>query len=308
TSDTPTSEVPATVVGPAGTYDVVRVIGQLVDPARDGRVISYQVYAPADVADLAPVIVVSHGGAGNPRGHLAGEHLGTTFASGGFVAVHLAHDRSVAGSRQLDDRPADVAFFLDELAAGRVELPVGFHGSADLGRVGHTGHSYGAYTAHAVGGATYARTYTDPRIDAIAPISPQGPDQFGAFLRGPDDTTWSTVTIPVFDLIGGDEIDSNAVDSVERPGWRLAPFDHYPGTSDTFRTIVAGADHSDMWRTGADDVQAFVAVEILDFMRVYVAGDAEVDPCGIGVGELVTTSATIERHPAAVGTLIGSCG
>ncbi|MEZ5222766.1 MAG: hypothetical protein R2743_14820 [Ilumatobacteraceae bacterium] len=111
----------------------------------------------------------------------------------------------------------------------------------------------------------------------------------------------------MFDLIGGDEIDSNAVDSVERPGWRLAPFDHYPGTSDTFRTIVAGADHSDMWRTGAADVQTFIAVEILEFMRVYVVGDDAADPCGIGVGELVSTSATIERHPATVGTLIGSC-
>lgn len=299
------------VVGPAGTFEVLSTTGRIVDPARDGRVISYQVFAPAGTDGAAPVILVSHGGFGSPRGHLAGNHLGETFASGGFVAVHLAHDRSAPGDRQVDDRPADVSVFLDELEAGRIELPDGFTGSVDTGRIGHTGHSFGAYTSHAVGGATYARTYRDDRIDAIAPISPQGPDQFGAFVNGPGDTTWSTVTIPAFDLIGGDEIDSNAVDSVRRPGWRLAPFDHYPGTSDTFRTIVAGADHSDMWRTGDGDVERFVATEILDFMRRYVAGDTTVDVCGIGVAdggdELTSTTATVERRAAGPTSPAAAC-
>jgi hypothetical protein len=297
----------------AGTYEVDRVVGQVVDDARAGRVISYQVYAPIGVAGDVPVVLVSHGGFGNPRGHLAGEHLGSTFASGGFVAIHLAHDVSAAGSRQVDDRPADVTFLLDQFAAGRIAMPPSFAGRPDLDRVGHTGHSYGAYTSHAVGGADYtgspgvASPFRDDRIDAIAPISPQGPDQFGGFVNGPDDSTWSTVTIPAYDLIGGDEVSSNAVNSIQRPGWRLAPFDHYPGTSDTFRTIIAGQDHLDMWSTGAPDVEAFVAGEILDFMRVYVAGDPTADPCAIGVGAVTSTTASLERGPAATGSRLTTC-
>lgn len=300
-----TIPVTAAVVAQAGTYTVATVVDRVTDPARDRR-IAYTVYAPVGVTGPVPVILVSHGGEGNPRGHLSAPHLGSTFASGGFIAIHLAHDRPADGAMAIDDRPADVTFVLDELAAGRITLPGEFGGSPDLDRVGHTGHSFGAYTSHAVAGATYLRTYRDERIDAIAPISPQGPDQFGAFVDGPGDTTWTTVTIPAFNLIGGDEIDSNAVDSIVRPGWRLAPFDNYPGTSDTFRTIIDGQNHSEMWRTGSDEVQRFIAEEILDFMRLYVAGDLTVDACGIGVGEL--TYASIERHPAAAGTHLSSCG
>ncbi len=296
---------PDTSVGPAGTYEVVSVVGRTTDPARD-RVISYQVYAPAGVPGPVPVILVSHGGEGNRNGHLSAPYLGTTFASGGFVAIHLAHDVSVDDRRQVDDRPADITFLLDELAAGRIDLPAGFPGTPDLDRVGHTGHSFGAYTSHAVAGADYGRPTTrDDRIDAIAPISPQGPDQFGAFLTA-EANTWQTVTIPVFDLIGGDEVDSNAVDSIVRPGWRLVPFQHYPGTSDTYQVVIDGQRHSDMWRTGSPEVQTFVATEILDFMRVYAAGDTTVDVCTIGVGDLSIT--TLDRRPADGGdTALAAC-
>ena len=106
--------------------------------------------------------------------------------------------------------------------------------------------------------------------------------------------------------IGGDEVDSNAVDSIVRPGWRLVPFQHYPGTSDTYQVVIDGQRHSDMWRTGSPEVQTFVATEILDFMRVYVAGDTTVDVCTIGVGDLSIT--TLDRRPADGGdTALAAC-
>jgi poly(3-hydroxybutyrate) depolymerase len=278
--------------------------GSARDPARN-RIVRYVAFAPLDTPGATPVILVSHGGDGSARGHLTAPHLGSTLAAGGFLAIHVGHDVSTDGRRQLDDRPADITFVLDELAAGRLALPAGFTGTPDLERVGHTGHSFGAYTSHAVAGATYDRTYRDERIDAIAPISPQGPDQFGAFVRAPGDTTWTTVTIPSFNLIGGDEIDSNAVDTIQRPGWRLAPFDNYPGTSDTFRTIIAGQGHSDMWRTGSDEVKEFIANEILQFMRRYVAGDTTIDLCDIGVGDL--TYVQTERQPGGDNSQLTTC-
>jgi len=289
-------------------HEVATLEGAITDPARD-RLIPYLVYAPMGIDGEVPLILVSHGGTGNARGHLSAPHLGTTFATGGFVAIHVGHLPSDTAAGQLSDRPADITFVLDQLEAGAIELAPGFIGTVDLTRAGHTGHSFGAYTSHAVGGATYANTSgtsRDDRIDAIAPISPQGPDQMGGFDRGPEDNTWTTVTIPSYNLIGGAEVDSNAVDSIRRPGWRLAPFDRYPDVSDTFRSIIADQIHSDMWRTGRPEVQQFIAGEILEFMRVYVAGDADADPCSIGVGGLATVS--LERHPAATGSLISTCG
>ncbi|MCX6520885.1 MAG: hypothetical protein NTZ21_09500 [Actinobacteria bacterium] len=304
----PATTEPATTepAVPTATYEVATLEGSVTDPARD-RQIPYLVYAPVGLDGAVPLILVSHGGAGSARGHLSAPHLGTTFATGGFVAIHVGHLPSDSPGGQLGDRPADITFLLDQLEAGAIEFPATFTGTIDLTRVGHTGHSFGAYTSHAVAGATYASTsgtYVDERIDAIAPISPQGPDQMGGFDRGPDDNTWMTVTIPSYNLIGGAEVDSNAVDSIVRPGWRLAPFDRYPGTSDTFRSIIADQTHSDMWRTGSTEVQQFVAGEILEFMRIYVAGDTSA--CDIGVGAL--TSVTLERHPAETGSLLDTCG
>jgi hypothetical protein len=301
----PPATVPATV--PA-EYEVATLEGAVTDPAR-GRLIPYLVYAPIGLDGDVPLILVSHGGTGNARGHLSAPHLGTTFAAGGFMAIHVGHLPSEVVAGQLGDRPADITFVLDQLDAGAIAMPDGFVGTVDLTRVGHTGHSFGAYTSHAVGGATYASTdgtYRDERIDAIAPISPQGPDQMGGFDRGPDDNTWMTVVIPSYNVIGGAEIDSNAVDTIVRSGWRLAPFDRYPDASDTYRSIIADQTHSDMWREGSPAVQQFIADEILEFMRVYVAGDPMADPCDIGIGELDTVS--LERHAAARDSLITTCG
>lgn len=292
---------------PVLQHPVSMLEGSITDPSRD-RVVPYVAYVPTDLGGDVPLVLVSHGGTGHPLGHLSAPHLGTTFAAGGFVAIHVGHLASDQPGGQLSDRPADITFVLDQLEAGAIELPASFTGTVDLTRVGHAGHSFGAYTSHAVGGATYASTsgtYRDERIDAIAPISPQGPDQMGGFDRGADDNTWATVTIPSYNLIGGAEVDSNAVDTIERPGWRLVPFDRYPGTSDAFRSIVADQSHSDMWRTGSPEVQQFVAGEILEFMRVFVALDASADPCDIGVGALATVS--LERRPAAVDSLIAAC-
>jgi poly(3-hydroxybutyrate) depolymerase len=296
---------PATRVDPPQIehYEVVIVDGEVLDTARNRR-IPYRVYAPAGPSGKVPIILVSHGGDGNARGYLSAPHLGTTFAAGGFVAIHIGHLPSANALVHQNDRPADVTFLLDQLAAGRVAMPVGFVGTPDLDRVGHTGHSYGAYTSHAVAGATYRRTHTDPRIDAIAPISPQGPDQFGAFDRGPTDSTWTTVTVPVYDLVGGDEVDSNAVDSLSRPGWRLVPFDRYQGTADTFLSIIDGQVHSDMWNTGSADVEQFIATQILAFMQRYVAGDGRVDACSIGVSTAVAVT-TRHRAGSAASALAG---
>ncbi|MDW3218106.1 MAG: hypothetical protein R8F63_05790 [Acidimicrobiales bacterium] len=300
TTAPPTTAAPTTTAAPATpltpAQSVVELDGEIVDDTR-GRSIPYRAYAPVGVEGAVPVVLVSHGGFGSDTGYTRGTHLGGTFAADGFLAIHVGHRRSAAGDRQVFDRPADVTALLDALGAGELELPPAFTGTPDLERVGHVGHSYGAYTSHAVGGAVFDRDLTDPRIDAIVPISPAGHDQFGAFDDGAGNTTWSTVTIPAFNLIGGEEMDINAVGTIERPGWRRVPFDNYPDEGDKYLVVIDGQTHSDMWRTGASEVAGFIAAEISDFLAVYVAGDTSVDACDIGIGDLGYT--TLERSPAA---------
>jgi hypothetical protein len=311
TTTTTTTTITATVTTSPSTpedgvasFDVVTGDGEVLDASRE-RLILYRVYAPAGAAGPVPVILVSHGGTGSERGHRSAGHLGSTFATGGYLAIHVGHLPSTRPGQHRIDRPADISFVLDRLADGTLALPGGFEGEPDLQRVGHTGHSFGAYTSHAVAGATYDRTFTDERVDAIAPISPQGPDQFGAFDRGPDDNTWLTVALPAYNLVGGDEVDSNAVDTIVRPGWRLVPFERYPGTSDTFLTVIDGQDHRDMWSTGSDEVEQFVAEQILRFFDVYVRDDGTIDACTIGEGGL--DGSTTRRRAAASETRLDDC-
>jgi hypothetical protein len=302
----PASTVTASTVTASGAMDVIVTDGEVVDRGRDRR-IPYRMYSPSGGPAPAPVIIVSHGGTGSETGWTRGGHLGSSFAQGGFVAVHVGHLPSTAGRRQLDDRPADVSFVLDRLADGTIAPPAG--PAVDLDRVGHTGHSFGAYTSHALGGATYATTHTDERIDAIAPISPQGAGQFGAFDDGGTVNTWHTVTIPSYNLVGGDEVDSNVVGTIVEPGWRLTPFERYPGTSDTFLSVVADQDHDEMWNSGSDEVERFVAQAILQFFSVYVAEDGTGDACTIGaVDDGQRVEVTTTRRAGAVDSRLDGCG
>lgn len=300
TAPTPTAPSPPTDGGPTPT-GITTTLGKVFDASRD-RPIPYRIFAPASATAAAPVAIISHGGEGSDVGYLSGAHIGRALADAGFVAVHIGHVPSAPGARPALDRPADVTFLLDRLADETVTVP-GIE--VDLGRVGVAGHSFGAYTAHAVAGADYGRSFLDNRVDAIAPISPQGPEQFGAFDHGPADNTWVSVEVPVLVLVGGDEINSNAIDSIVRPGWRLIPFTRYPGTADTIESIVAGQVHSDMWRTGSADVKRYVAQSITDFFSVYVAGNTTIKPCSIAIAD--TSFATIERNRAKSGSALADC-
>jgi hypothetical protein len=69
---------------------------------------------------------------------------------------------------------------------------------------------------------------------------------------------------------------------VVAPGWRLAPFNLYPGTADTFAVVVAGHSDRDMWTTGEPNVETLIAEDTTTFLRRYVVGDLTVDVCGLG--------------------------
>jgi len=271
-----TASGPINEPGPAAVRQGVAIgtsSGELLDATRDRRV-GYRAYFPIGAPEeTLRLILVSHGGTGSLTGENRGEHLGIAFADAGYVAIHLGH-RPATATRNLTDRPADVSFVLDALAQGRVALPVGYLARLDLNEVGHVGHSYGAYTAHAVGGATFDQgRFRDRRIAAIVALSPQGLDQFGAFDEGKGVNTWATVEVPVYSMYGALEEDGNAIGVFKADRWRAQPFERYPLIVDSVQSVLPGADHNDLWSSGSPEVERFIAGNALAFFAVYLLGD-----------------------------------
>jgi predicted dienelactone hydrolase len=146
-----------------GPYKVSQQVWRLRDPGRD-RDLRVLVFAPSSGAKAAlPVVVFSHGLGSQPEDFSEGlSHL----ASYGYVVAAPRHPGSdniwiqdlLRGRRrelfdlnEFAERPRDLSFVLDELERrnGR-----DFQGRLELKRVGAAGHSFGGYTALALGGAS----------------------------------------------------------------------------------------------------------------------------------------------------------
>jgi predicted dienelactone hydrolase len=198
-------------------------------------------------------VLLSHGGYGSSFGQYAYADLATTYAQLGFLAVNIGHRPSANEIQHRYDRPLDVSFVIDALVRtraaslhipggggeGALPMPPDFAGIPDVDHIGHIGHSFGAFTAHAVGGANWSptmgiRNFRDPRVDAIVPISPQGFHRFGSYDEGPDNNSWSEIRIPVYLICG----------ELESPEWRRQPFDRYPAIGDKFLTVAKGWGHN----------------------------------------------------------------
>lgn len=128
------------------------------------RTFHVDVYLPEDLAQPAPVVIISHGLGSSPA---AFAYLGNHLASYGFAAVILQHLGSDA-TRQTElltgilnsgvnpvefiDRPLDIRYTLDQLEQLSQTDPE-WQGRLNLQAVGAIGHSLGGYTVLALGGA-----------------------------------------------------------------------------------------------------------------------------------------------------------
>ena len=163
--------------------------GEWVDTLRHGRVVPYKIYAPENMTEAAPTIIWSHGlggsrdGAGFISRHLAGR---------GYVVVHVQHAGTDSGlwegkpghpwdviraahipRKATLSRYQDVPFALAQLrdiGAAHPEL----EGKLDFGRMGMSGHSFGALTTQIMAGQYLLRRGSKHRYDLFQPVFKAG--------------------------------------------------------------------------------------------------------------------------------------
>jgi predicted dienelactone hydrolase len=245
------------------------------DASRD-RELPVRIRLPAG-SEAVPVILFSHGLGGTVE---AGTDWAVAWVEAGLAVVHLQHPGSDASvwqgqrpggrlpamqeamtSGQLTQRALDVRFVLDRIAAGAMagevagETPGEAPGEApretpggcdlrrlDLGRVGVSGHSFGARTAQLAAGQRLlpragGDSFREPRVRAavaFSPAPPQGPE---ALQRA----AFAGVELPFFSITGTrDEVP--ALNDVA-PEQRLLPHRFMPAGGKHL-LVFDGADHA----------------------------------------------------------------
>ncbi|MGH7293266.1 MAG: alpha/beta hydrolase family protein, partial [Myxococcota bacterium] len=113
---------------------------------------------------------------------------------------------TVSDPENLRNRPRDITFVIDQLATHAIIGPI-----VDMQKIGVAGHSFGAYTAMAIGGMTVdladgkGRSFRDERVKAVLPMSPEGSGTMGIAAGA-----WEKFGVPALFLTGTKDYGSGA--------------------------------------------------------------------------------------------------
>lgn len=245
-------------------YDPLRIndsvksntLDLLVMDAQRQREIPLRVYLPATTVP-APVLLFSHGLGGTREGN---PYLGEHWSARGYVVVVMQHhgsDDTVwkgvnAGRRMAALRQAasvenallrfkDVSVVIDQLEkwqrSGDSAESRQLTGRLDLGRLGMSGHSFGAVTTQAVSGQRSVKGdigFTDPRIKAAVIMSPNAP------RAGDAKKAFAEVRIPWLLMTGTHDVAPVGGATMES---RLAVFPALP-PGGKYELVLDGAEHN----------------------------------------------------------------
>jgi len=235
----------APTTGPYKVLTVDKIV--LHDPARDKN-IPIKIYYPGAVGRF-PVIIFSHGALASKDAYSG---LGQYWASYGYVSIHPSHADSIADSgfrgslrqalsdpRAWENRPKDVSFIIDSLAHVETFAPQ-LVGKLDLRHIGVGGHSFGAYTAGLIGGATILlpgttspQSFADKRVTAVVLLSPQGEGILGLTAH-----SWDVVRQPMLLMYGSRDFGPFG----EQPVWRSEAFAKGPA-GNKYEVELEGGTH-----------------------------------------------------------------
>ena len=247
-SSAPPPPPPAAELARSGLSVVAEADVTLRDDARK-RDLAIDVTYPGSGGPF-PVLLYSHGDGGSGDD---ARPLARFWATRGYVVLAPSHRDPAAGRAASDPqawetRARDLAFVIDSLA-GIGERVAPLAGKLDGQRIGVGGHSYGAYTAGLLAGATVAspktakkssetKSFADPRPKAFLLLSPPG-----GGLRGWTADSWTDVARPLLVVTGSRDGGTKGQD----PSWRMDAFRLSP-PGDKFCLFLKGA--SQMSYTG----------------------------------------------------------
>ncbi len=239
-----------------------------------------------------PVILFSHGYGGSKDSYRVLTHY---WAEHGYVTLQPNHDDAYALRKALlrgwrlrrqmektlndpaawDQRVGDMVFLLGALSDLHRRVPQ-LAGKLDLKHVGVGGHSFGAFTAMLVAGATVDvpngprhKSYADPRPRAFLLLSPQGSGS-----RGLTAHSWKEVTRPLMVMTGSRDRGAEG----EGPTWREDPFKLSP-PGNKYLVFITGANHLTFaglptpFGRSKKKIEAVQAAS-LAFWNAYLKGDA----------------------------------
>jgi predicted dienelactone hydrolase len=215
---------------------------EFVDKTRDRDIPLRVSWNPAEKKPV-PVVLFSHGlGGSRENNAYVAEH----WAARGYVVVAMQHAGSdervwkevrgverltalkkAASAENAVARFLDVPAVLDQLERWHGEDGHFLEGRLDLGKVGMSGHSFGAVTTQGVSGQVMpgrGTKYTDKRIDAALPMSPSVPPV------GTPERAFEKVEIPWLLMTGTKDhspIGRSTVEDRQRVYPALPPGDKY---------------------------------------------------------------------------------
>src|SRR6202166_4695967 len=238
-----------------GPLAVIEVAGLVLHDDKRNRDVAVRIFYSV-IAGKYLVIIFSHGAGGSDT---CCESLTHHWATYGYITLQPIHDDSVVQRRSSGDedaqfppevrealknpalwegRPRDISFLLDSLPGWQKRV-AGLNGKIDPSRIGVAGHSMGAYTAEAIGGALVdlpghpGQNFSDPRAKAILCLSPQGPGQFGLTAH-----SFSNISLPFMGITGS--LDN--LGPLANATWHKIPFERsHP--DDKYEVFIQGASH-----------------------------------------------------------------
>ncbi|HTC95743.1 MAG TPA: hypothetical protein VK699_20035 [Terriglobales bacterium] len=276
-----------------GPYKVSLVSDVILHDAKRNKDLPLNVLYPvATGSQPLPVIIFSHGAGGSKDGY---QGLTRTWASYGYVVIQPAHadsialqraqgrhpggllqnaEEAVSDAQAWQDRPRDISFVIDSFGELERKVPQ-LKNKLDATRIGVGGHSYGAYTAQAIGGATIVLlgetvplSLADKRVKAILMMSPQGAGEMGL-----THDSWKNFTLPMMVMTGS--LDRGL--KKQAPDWRKEPFDR-AASPEKYYVFIDGATHmsftGNLAAFGAQK-QIFNTIKLASFQfwNAYLKGD-----------------------------------
>lgn len=261
--------------------------------ARRGKDLECRVHFP-ETGDRLPLIVFSHGfGADKTAFAAISQHV----AAQGYVIVHPSHadgfgrsgkKEGVAGfgalrsggglagllsdPSKIEGRVGDVVLVIESIEKLYTKIPA-LKGRIDPARIGVGGHSYGAYTSMLIGGVTAdigevkARSFADPRVRCILPISGQGTGQ-----QGLTESSWAQLKLPMMTMTGSRDQGAGG----QGPDWKKEPYKFSP-PGDKYLVFIEGATHVSFGGLGGRNsaITEVVKATTVAFWDAYLKDDAK---------------------------------